>query len=63
MIMHLLQVQTSWSVGDYEGARRSSRTALHWNIASIVFGILGGILSGVSVGIYYATYDPDPYDY
>ena len=53
-----MQVESSRSVGDYEGARRSSRTALHWNIASIVSGIVSVVLSGVIIGIYFATYDP-----
>lgn len=29
-------MDTFWVAGDYEGARKNSRTALRWNIASIV---------------------------
>jgi LytS/YehU family sensor histidine kinase len=47
----ILQVDSSWTAGDYEGARRSSRNALYMNIATIVVGIILGIVAGVISGI------------
>ena len=39
-----VQVNSSWSSGDYDGARGNSRTALQWNIVTIVAGF---IFSGI----------------
>lgn len=57
-IMYSLQVDSSWTVGNYEEARRSSRTALHLNIATVIVGIVLGVVAGVAYGIARATYNP-----
>ena len=34
----MVQVNSAWNVGDYDGAYRSSANARKWSIASIVVG-------------------------
>ena len=58
-----MQVDSSWQVGDYEGARRSSRSALQWNAVSIIGGIACSVVAGIASGVYYATNSGNDYDY
>ena len=47
------QVDSAYSQGDHEGARRAARTAKNLNIAGIVSGIAIAVVSGVLVVIMY----------
>ena len=49
-IIYAAQVNAALARGDYEGARRSSATAMGWIWAAVVCGIIAGIL----YGFYYA---------
>ena len=49
----LSQVDSSWGVGDYEGAQRAARNAKRWNVVAIgtgvVFAAIGGFMMILSI--------------
>ena len=44
----LSQVDSSWSVEDYEGAQQAARNAKRWNIAAIITGVVLAVLGGLA---------------
>ena len=52
-LISLSQVDSSWGVGDYEGAQRAARNAKRWDIVAIgtgvAFAAIGGFMMILSI--------------
>lgn len=44
-IIYASQVNTKWQMGDYEGARQSSKNAKTWVLVSVGIVVLSGLFS------------------
>lgn len=49
------QVNSSWSAGDYERAKKNSKIALCWSVAAIVVGIMI-VLAVITAGFTFVFY-------